>query len=414
MDSSFSYPKLRWPLDVSAQDWEGQRVLIIRCPLGITRDPLVLVAAVGPVLSACDGSRSFQQIVDMFAPQGLNAALLENLLGTLDASFFLANARFFAAEREAREEFASASVREAALAGLGYPLQRDELQRLVEGYLVPRAEGVSDSEKRADLVGLVTPHIDYRRGGACYGATYPYLRDTSADTYIVIGTSHQYSKGIFHLSAKDFACPLARFRNDTAFVTKVATRFGVQRAFAEEMLHRREHSLELQLPFMGVIQSNAQIVPILVGSFHTMVAQHRTPEESSEYDDFVSALVEVISERRREGGRVCFIAGVDMAHVGRHFGDDQPLSPSRMEEIGQRDRLYLNALEAMSKEQLFDHIVEDQDKRRICGFPTMYTVLDTVERLSWKISCRVIRYDQAVNYQTDCAVTYAGLTMYEA
>jgi hypothetical protein len=42
----------------------------------------------------------------------------------------------------------------------------------------------------------------------------------------------------------------------------------------------------------------------------------------------------------------------------------------------------------------------------------MYTVLDVLARVGLKSDCEILRYDQAVDYETDCAVTYAGVALY--
>ena len=145
-----------------------------------------------------------------------------------------------------------------------------------------------------------------------------------------------------------------------------------------------------------------------------MLASGNEPPAVPEYDQFVAALSETIADTVREGKTVTFIAGVDMAHVGRHFDDSQKLSPEFMQEIRRRDTTYLNAVAARDKSALFTHIAEDSDQRKVCGFPTLYTVLDTTERLGWKLQASLFDYQQAVDYQTDCAVTFAALGLFHA
>jgi len=279
---------------------------------------------------------------------------------------------------------------------------------MVQGYL----KSFEPPQTKRDIACLVAPHIDYRRGGACYGAIYPRLTESRADTYILIGTAHQYSRGIFHLCAKDFQSPLGTHPCDQSFITELANRFGLKRSFADQYLHRREHSLELQLPFLSAVQPSSTVVPILVGSYHPMLEAMRYPQEWEEYETFAGALTEIIKERTRRGEKIAFLAGVDMAHIGRSFGDEGNLSPERMREIGYRDQQYLRAIEECDHKALFDHIAQDQDARRICGFPTMYLVLDVLNRLGSKPEVDVVGYDQAVDYQSDCAVTFAGVAMY--
>jgi AmmeMemoRadiSam system protein B len=410
MDSTYTYPKLRSPLDIRWQKIENELALVLQCPSGVTDEPLFLVPAVAPILQLFEGNLSFQEILNHFAKDGLTPEVLNGLITLLDDKLFLANNRFFAAEQGVRDAFTSSTVRAATRAGFVYPAEASELRKVVKGYLVTPAADAK--QEQGELLCLMAPHIDYRRGGACYGATYPRVALASADLFILIGTSHKYSQQIFHLCAKDFACPVGTFPCDTEFVTRLAHRHGIKRSFADEFLHKNEHSLELQLPFLGALKPGAAIAPILVGSFHHMVAAGKLPHEFEEYGSFVSSLVEAIRLAEVEGKRVCFIAGVDMAHIGRQFGDGGALSPEGMQVIAQRDEQYLAAIRKGDKKALFAHICEDGDARRICGFPTMYTIMDVLERTGNSYDCDVISYDQAVDYKSDCAVTYAGAAMY--
>lgn len=410
MDTTFTRPKVRWPLDMQMHDLGDQKVFVVRCPLGITAQPLCLMPGFAPIVAHFDGSRTSDEIVSMFASSGLTPEILQQLIQHLDDHLFMANARFFAAEKLARESFETSPIRPAALAGGAYPVDRGVLAQTIKGYLEPYEVATEARE----LSCLVAPHIDYHRGGACYGAAYPRLAESSADLYIVIGTAHQYSPLLYHLCAKDFESPLGKHPCDLDFVSHLARLYGLERSFKDQYLHRREHSLELQLPFLSAVRPGVSLVPILVGGFHQMVEAGRYPEEWEAYETFAGALTEVCRERRQRGQKITFLAGVDMAHIGGAFGDPGALTPERMREIAARDARYLDAIEKQDKRALFDHIAEDRDARRICGFPTMYTVLDVLGRLGERLSCEILRYDQAVDYTSDCAVTYAGVALYQS
>lgn len=410
MDATYTRPKLRWPLDIRMLNLGDQDALVIQCPIGISAAPLVLMPQFAPVVVQLDGVKTSDEIVSHFASQGLTHEILRQLIQQLDDNLFMANARFFAAEKLAKDAFSSSPVRSPALVGRAYPAGREELAGMVRGYM----QRFDPPEHKREMACLIAPHIDYARGGKCYGGVYPRLSESRADTYVLIGTAHQYSRRIFHLCAKDFESPMGSHPCDQEFVTELANRFGVERAFADQYLHRREHSLELQLPFLSVVQPGTSVVPILVGSYHPMLEAMRYPNEWEEYETFAGALTEILKKRLAGGSKIAFLAGVDMAHVGRSFGDQGALSPERMREIAQRDQHYLNAIERSDHKALFDHIAEDQDARRICGFPTMYLVLDVMNRLGWKSDVDIVGYDQAVDYQTDCAVTFAGVAMYRS
>lgn len=411
MKDPFTYPKLRWPIDIRVEKIQQQEVLLITCPLGIAPAPLGLVPAVGPIISCFEGQLSVDEICNRFAQYGVKQKLINELVALLDKHLFLDSPSFGSAEKLARNDFAQQPTRPAALAGLGYAGQGLDLEHEIKSYLAMSSALVVPANSKK-LVALVAPHIDYNRGKQAYAATYSQLSDTDSRLYILIGTSHQYSPHIFHLTEKSFESPLGPLRNNASFTQLIAKKYGIERSFADEFLHKREHSLELQVPFLRYLNKNAEIAPILVGSFHHMLSSGRYPEQFEAYDAFVSALLDAINEAQKLGLSPCFIAGVDMAHVGRAFGDKEPLSPDFMGRIAERDKLYLRAIESHDKHALFDHIAEDQDQRRICGFPTMYTVLDAFDRLGLKYSSQLFDYRQAVDYDRQCAVTFAGMGFY--
>ena len=404
------FPKLRWPLDFRFEKVQQQEVLILRCPLGITPQPLLLVPAVAPILACFEGQQSVESIAQKFSANGVTPALVEQLAQLLDERLFLATPRFRQAQQELYEAFYRLDTRPPALAGSAYPAEPERLRGEIEQMLAGRTSMVIQPD--SDLLAVVVPHIDYRRGHACYGTSYAAVRGATHHITVLIGTSHQYSDQLFHLTRKKFASPLGVMPAAGSFIDRLVIAFGSERSYRDEILHRQEHSLELQLPFLSCIGFEQPIVPVLVGGFHRFLQAGKYPDEDEEYATFVESFCSVARETLAAGQRICFVAGVDMAHVGRAFGDTVPLSPAKMERIAERDRAYLRCLTEGDPHALFAHVAEDGDARRICGFPTMYTLLDIWQRLGLRYRAELLDYRQAVDYQADCAVTFAGMAMY--
>jgi len=390
---------------------EGKDVLLINCPLGISKSPLFLIPQVAPLVASLDGELSIAQLTQKFSLYGITETLLQELVTLLDDHLFLNSEHFNRAKIAFLSAYAAETHRPPALAGLSYPSDRSSLSSLVDSYLSNGIIAQSASLQSQKLVTFMAPHIDYGRGGTCYGSSYRHLKGATQDVVIVIGTSHQYSTHLFHLTCKHFDSPLGRLETDVEFVIALSSKYGSLRSFADEILHRKEHSLELQVPFMQRT-CKGKIVPVLVGSFHHMVTAGKLPSSYEDYDRFADALTETISTWQARGSRIAFVAGVDMAHIGQQFGDNELLSPEFMENIRTRDTQYLMALESRNKKALFEHIAEDGDKRRICGFPTMYTVLDIMDRLKLSTDSVVFGYEQSVDKDRVCGVTFAGMGFY--
>lgn len=405
------YPRLRWPLDIRLERIEGQEILLLRCPLGFSQEPLLLIPGVGPILATFNGQHSIDQIAEQFTPHGLRTEHIRELVKLLDGHKYLDTPEFRLHEQSIKNNFLLQQIRPAVFAGLSYPDSQKELNQFLDQYLI--ATQLKPDSKHTDLKFLISPHIDYRRGGKTYGSAYSLLNGHRHDLYILMGTAHQYSEGLFHLTRKHFSCPLSEAKNDLDFTDTLAGKYGIDRSYQDEFLHKQEHSLELQIPFLKKVRPDAVIVPILIGGFHKFVREGSLPSHDGIYEDFVGALTELMQSRINQGAKICFIAGVDMAHVGRSFGDPNNLTAEQMEIVRKQDLEYLEAVRTQDKSRLFNHIAMDNDSRRICGFPTIYTILDVMERLSIKCLNSLCEYDQAVDYKTDCAVTFAAMGLYK-
>lgn len=366
--------------------------------------PYVVTGSVGPIVARFNGKLSIDEIAQELAPLGATRQLVSDVARALDEHLMLESSPFFERFQTVVNEFRAATVRQPAHAGGAYPIDTAELSTLVDSCMAPEP-----TSPLPPLLAIMVPHIDYRRGGSSYGIGYSALRSTRPDLIIVIGTAHQASRHLFHLTSKDFASPGRIFTNDAASTRFLASQYGFERSFGDEFLHKHEHSLELQLPFLRAsIPSDSQIVPILIGSFHQFVRAGRHPSEYEPYQTFVGALEELYRSVRKEGRSIVFVAGVDIAHCGMAFGDPSPLSEADLATIRDRDAQYLFSIRDRDVNRLFAHVEEDQDARRICGFPTMYLMTDLLNRLQAPGTPQILDYQMAFDPQSDTCVTFGA------
>ncbi len=370
----------------------------------------MLMPGLGPILGKFDGQNSRQDLANQFASFGVTLELVDQLSSLLDSHFYLNTPVFHQHVREVKQSFDVLPERPNSLAALNYSSDPAELKRQLAGWL---SAGRDLKFSSSPLLTLVSPHIDYRRGSSCYGRAYQALNNQEHDLHILIGTAHQYSPHTFHLCDKDFHTPLRLLPCDHNFMADLALGYGAERSYADQYLHKQEHSLELQTPFLANLDRATKIAPILVGSFYNFLKSGKYPEEYEHYESFAVSLTQAIQQRIQVGQRIAFIAGVDMAHIGQYFGDQNKLTPAFLEQVRERDQQYLKLLCQQNAHALFDHIAEDLDARRICGFPSMYLILDVLKRLGLTYTAETIDYQQAVNTNIDCAVTFAGMAFYQ-
>jgi AmmeMemoRadiSam system protein B len=382
---SDEYPRLR-AVEAFPVEHEGEQFIALRDPSGYTASVVMLPEAVVEIVALFDGSNSLVDIqAELMRRHGeiVPRAELEELIGGLDGHGFMESVRF--AERRAalEGEFLASPVRPASHAGGAYAADPDELRQAINA-LFSEPEGPGPIEWPAAsshrVVGAITPHIDFHRGGSAYAWGYRRLAEQGdGDLFVVFGTCHTGMADPFALTRKDYATPLGPARVDRDFVEAVSARAG-QDVFASELAHRSEHSIEFQTVFLRYLYGDRRdftIVPILASFAHEALAHGRGPEDDPRVPRFLDAVADAIATSRR---RVTIIAGADLAHMGPRFGDSAPVSPEELRRIEREDREMLGAVEAGDARAFFDAVARDGDRRRICGYSPIYATLRVLGR----------------------------------
>lgn len=409
-------PRLR-PVEAFPVQQEGKTLVYLKDPLNFAT-PIGVSPAGYFILAHLDGSHSYVDIQEAYAKQ-FGALLLSDelrqFIEMLDQHYYLVSDRFLNYQAAVIHEFRRLPTRAPAHVGGVYQADPTALKSQLTGYFssahgpgLPCSVPVGSVPK-----AIVAPHIDFHRGGHAYAWAYKNLAESEgADLYILLGTSHCSGANPFILTLKDFETPLGVVETDQQFVQALQDRCG-EDFFADEYLHRGEHSLEFQVVFLkfiaqwraelsGCPEKPFQIVPILVSSFHSMVQSQTLPEKHSAVGDFLSVLRDMTGLEKR---RVCFVAGVDLAHVGRQFGDREPLTDEFLKWVESEDQRLVDRLAALDAPGFFNEVAKDQDKRRICGFAPLYSLIHLLDG-SRGIT---LKYSQAFTPETGSAVTFTSM-----
>jgi len=409
-------PRLR-PIDAFPVQRDGKTLIYLKDPLNFAA-PLGISPVGYFILAHLDGEHSFIDIQEAYSKR-FGALLLgdelKNFIAMLDQHYYMASERFFAYQKSVVDDFRRLPIRAPAHVGGVYKADPVELKAQLDGYFVaPRGPGFPVREQEAaPPKAVVAPHIDFHRGGPAYAWAYrPLLESGGVDLYILLGTSHCGGQTPYILTLKDFETPLGLVQTDRDFVNRLQAGCD-EDCFADEYLHRGEHSLEFQAVFLkyiaqkraaltGQAEKPFKIVPILVSSFYTAVMSRTAPEKNSAVDKFLTTLRELAE---RETRRVCFVAGVDLAHVGRQFGDREPITEEFLKWVEAEDQRLVERLAARDAPGFFNEITKDQDRRRICGFSPLYSLIHLLNGSRGK----TLKYDQAFTPETGSAVTFTSM-----
>ena len=155
-------------------------------------------------------------------------------------------------------------VRTAAVAGTFYPGSPTKLRRTIKRML----DSVPDLKPTGGPVGrimaAVAPHAGYMYSGRVAAYTHKFLSGIKFDTIVIIGHDAYRDAVAFTCPVDYFETPLGRVPVDREMMTKIQ-QFdrGIK---ANRQIHTREHTIEMQLPFLQVQGRDCKIVPILFGN----------------------------------------------------------------------------------------------------------------------------------------------------
>ena len=425
-------PKLR-EIHMQSAVHQGQQGILLTDPLGLSERRLFVPVALAPLLPLIDGSRDLGALrigFELRTGIPLSPSVIENLISELDISRFLDNALFAQAVKAATEEYKQAKSRSPIMAGKSCSGDPQELAALLQGQLdegrlkrvqgqvpagglgvspnskiplspplpkgdsgglSPRglktssetpSDGVADMPPwAADIKGIISPHIDFLRGGPVYGQVWataaPAVRE--ADLIVILGTDHNGGEGEITLTRQSYETPWGIIPTDQEVVNKIAALAGEDAVFGGELRHRGEHSVEAALIWAHYLTRDrpCQVVPILCGSFESFIRQNVSPSQGRS----ISATIEVLRQTANKR-RTIIVAAADLAHVGPAFGDLLPLDLAARASLEAQDRRLIEVLGKADPEAFFDEIRGDGDQRRICGIPPIFIALSVLSGLA--------------------------------
>ena len=402
-------PSLR-PLDIQPVVYQGQQMWYLRDPLQLTHYQIIMPQALAQMLLFCDGAHTPPQIHEAFC-QHLGAEVefevIADSLAQLDAACLLVNERSQQALQALRDEYRAQPYRRPALADLSYPGQPENLTALLRRY--SNGDNLNGWRPWRGR-GIISPHIDYQRGGPVYARVWQRAREAvlEADLVLIFGTDHNGGFGTFTLTQQAYATPYGLLPAEPKVVDSLAQAIGPEAAFAEELNHRQEHSVELSAVWLHYIYRQAGVppkpmVPILCGSFHHFVSNGSHPAADARLTTAIATL-----QRETAGKKVLAVASVDLAHVGPNFGDNFLMDASRRAQLKGADNRLIRAILQGDAAGFYDQIAAVQDRNRICGFSPIYLLL----RYLGSTSGVEIAYDQCTADPQDTSlVSICGLLL---
>jgi AmmeMemoRadiSam system protein B len=231
-------------------------------------------------------------------------------------------------------------MRAPAVAGMFYPGSGEELRRLIRE-LTPEMP-----VSKLDAMGVVVPHAGYVYSGGVAAKVYASIE--GAPTFIILGPRHSWEGSAVAVSTQPWKTPLGVVDADLEFIDMLPP--GI--IDRDEVAHYREHSIEVQVPFLQYFFKDFKIVPIAIG-----LQDYETVREVA---DEMTAAIEKYSKK------VVIVASSDFTHY-------EP------DEVARRkDRLLVERIEKLDAPGLYDEIASLN--ATCCGYGPIAAMMMSCKR----------------------------------
>jgi AmmeMemoRadiSam system protein B len=387
--SQYDYAKLR-PIEVKPMIHRGQAVFFLRDPLELSSHYALVPQQLGIVLAACDGTQTIMQVQQEVLSRTalfISRSEVESLLGQLDKLYLLDNDRAAEARVQALEAYRRTSFRPPALSGRGYPADPADLRRELQAFM-DKTSLLAELETGH---GLFCPHIDYFRGGLVYAQVWKRAAKLAreAECVVVFGTDHNsFMPGQITLTRQNYATPFGVLPTDQRGVDAVIDVIGEEEAFAEEIHHRREHSIELVLIWLHFVREGkpCPIVPILCGSFQHFIEDGEKPADNARLNEIIAAI-----KKATNGRQTLVLASGDLAHLGPAF-NGPPVDLPGKARLKSDDDIMLAPLCAGDPDAFFEIIRQGRGERNVCGTAPFYLTM----KLMGEVKGELVSYDRCL------------------
>ena len=242
-------------------------------------------------------------------------------------------------------------VRNPIVAGKFYPNNFEQLELEIKNSFESRfGPGALPLKKREGTIkGLIVPHAGYQFSGACAAWAYKELAEAQpAELFIIIGPNHA---GIGQSSTMldDWRTPFGLFRTEKEFAQKLAAHSDLK---LDNRPFEREHSLEVQLPFIQFAEkqrlNELRFVPIIVS-------------KELNIKKLALDLKELILEY---GKKVCIIASSDFTHYGPAYGY-MPFELDKEKKLYALDAKAISLIKTQDAKGFIDYV--NETGATICG-----------------------------------------------
>lgn len=237
---------------------------------------------------------------------------------------------------------------------------------------------LESGQEPEEAMAAIVPHAGYMYSGWVAGAVYSRLKIPK--NLVILGPNHTgMGAGSSIMVKGEWQTPLGSVRVNETLALSIMS-FS-KKLINDDTAHLREHSLEVQLPFLQCLETDFSFVPIAF-----LNHDYETCE------DVGKALAQAIREYPQP---VLILASTDMSHY------------VSQEVAKKKDQQAINAILNLSPRELYQTVLSQRIS--MCGFIPTVTALITCQQLGAK-EAKLVKYMTSgdINRDYTAVVGYAG------
>ncbi|MCC6015774.1 MAG: AmmeMemoRadiSam system protein B [Desulfurococcaceae archaeon] len=282
-----------------------------------------------------------------------------------------------------------------------YPINKDKLLKEIERMFRDSVRGPgalpTKSEGNLEIIAGIVPHAGYSYSGSCAAWFYKKLAENTPkiDLAIILGTNHTGFGGIITTTTyyKKWSTPLGEVEVDIDFIEKLKNRC---RYVEDDVLaHMREHSVEVQIPFLQYLYQDFKIVPIVVKELGY-----------NEASEFARILYKSVSQTMK---RCVVIASSDFTHHGSIYGYTI-FRENISENVRKLDLMFIEKIMQLDTKG-FLNLIRRYDAT-VCGFGAIAIAMEYAKLHQCKAELLKYYHSGDVTGEEDIVVGYAAIAFY--
>ncbi|MCD6310890.1 MAG: AmmeMemoRadiSam system protein B [Elusimicrobia bacterium] len=248
-------------------------------------------------------------------------------------------------------------TRNPVFAGSFYPGGKKELLKMIDGFLVSAGKNIKEKKRpprRTFCRGVIVPHAGYVYSGQTQAYSYSAV---IPERVVILGVNHTGGGGPLSLFGEgSWIVPNGKAECDSEFADELSK--NMPSLTTDIFSHIREHSIEVQIPFLLRRNPRVKIVPVSMYDYTLNSAR---------------ALGKALSETIKIFPDTLIVASSDFTHCGPGYGQLPPEGMAAAEWAAMQDAFAEKKILAMDAEGLF-RIVHEKEIS-MCGLGPVMTLM---------------------------------------